>query len=264
VKRLPAKKRGVATIRVDDLQKLGFKIYGDLALDPTHVCGHCADCNGAEQDCVPVVARCPLLKTAGLSIEDQQEMHSIRKKLVTGLFIRFDATFSKEELLVVFANDFSETNKTAANDEYERRLDSHRSSKIRLTETIDESFEHKPILAVDAGYTPPISGKLLIEGLPQLSIDLREKQFTVDIPHANCDPKRMQQIMDDGRWHEIELSSLSVNVASQQRIRIYRFTGRIVAHRERGTVSTLTFDKFGDVTLLWNPPLEKMSPVEEK
>lgn len=121
------KRRGIATITVGQLRELGFRVFGDLKKDLTHVCVHCAECNGKQEDCVPKSADCPLLRPTGLA--PTKDEHVLRTKLAGTMNILFNATVTKEELLTIFGKDVDDTKPVAANTQYEKRLNEYRASK---------------------------------------------------------------------------------------------------------------------------------------
>ncbi|MBA4078357.1 MAG: hypothetical protein C0508_25235 [Cyanobacteria bacterium PR.023] len=264
VKKRPALKRGVAIVNAGKLRALGFKIFGDLEHDETHVCVHCNECNKQEYDCVSLSPPCPLLNGSAYPIQDQQTIHSVRRKLVTELVVLFEAIYLKTELLSIFATDFSENDKAAANDEYERRLNSHRIRQIKLVESAKADSNASPVGNLTAAYSPATVSSLKLTNLPELFIDIQEKHFSVDVPHTACDPKKMQTIFEDAYWHNVELQSLPVTVAEVPTVRIYRFVGRVIRLKLADTTTTtMTFDKFGDVEILTCPLVDKTKTGEK-
>ncbi len=121
VLRSSKKRRGMAKISVKQIKDAGFKILADIEQDRSHVCIHCAECNGAEKDCRPNEGNCPLLRPAGQS--PAEDGHVFRKRLATSMEIIFEARLFRTELLEVFGGDIQKEYKNVAGHMEVERID---------------------------------------------------------------------------------------------------------------------------------------------
>lgn len=122
VRRKQALNRGMATITAGRLKELGFNIYGEADGDMAHICLHCAQCNGNENDCTPRAGVCPFIVPDGMQPNPDDDV--IRASLSRALNEQgpvFEALNTRDQLLAIFGPDVSQENPVDANNIYEIR-----------------------------------------------------------------------------------------------------------------------------------------------
>lgn len=126
VKRKPLLNRGFASVTVDQLRVLGFRVYGNRGGDFAHVCLHCGECNGAEHDCSPHTGPCPFVAQSQPYADDD----AVRRRLLESMTVFIEAT-SREKLLEIFGSDLGSNDPKGANALCEERWVNHKNAPVK-------------------------------------------------------------------------------------------------------------------------------------
>ncbi len=105
VKRTRLLCRGIATVSVGQLLKIGFQLCGDLEIDDKHVCIHCLDCNCAKDDCRPSGQTCSFISPENVNSENDR----MRRLLADAMSVIIEARNTRTDLLEIFGTDVDGT-----------------------------------------------------------------------------------------------------------------------------------------------------------
>lgn len=105
VGRTPSLNRGIASITVEEVQRLGFQICGNLESNDRHVCLHCQACICQERNCEPLGSTCSFVSPESPTAENDR----MRRQLADAMTVIIEARKNKADLLAIFGKDVTGT-----------------------------------------------------------------------------------------------------------------------------------------------------------